>query len=164
MAGRAGLLRGQKEIAGKIDRLLEAVGVRRLKGSSVQAKLELWEARHIELTRELDGLKDESVRPHPNIADLYRRKVATLHDLLGSEATRTEAVEIIHSLIEKVTFRPTSSGRTLEIILFGDLARMVHLAQQPDGSNSIAEAVHEEFACSVKVVAGAGFEPATSGL
>jgi site-specific DNA recombinase len=163
MAGRAGLLRGQKEIAGKIDRLLEAVGVRRLKGSSVQAKLELWEARHIELTRELDGLKDESVRPHPNIADLYRRKVATLHGLLGSEATRMEAVAIIRSLIEKVTFRPTS-GRTLEIILFGDLGRMVHLAQQPDGSNSIAEAVHEEFACSVKVVAGAGFEPATSGL
>ena len=84
------------------------------------------------------------MRLHPNLAALYRQKVATLHDLLGSEATRTEAVEIIRSLIDKVTFRPTS-GRTLEIILFGDLARMVHLAQQPDGKNSIAEPVHEEF-------------------
>ena len=163
---RGGLLREQKEIVGRIDTILEAVGSGTLKGASVQAKLDVWEARQLELARELDNMKDEPVRVHPNLADLYRRKVATLHDLLGSEATRMEAVEIIRSLIDHVTFR-SSSDDTLEISLVGDLARMVHLAQQPseDNENSpIAGAVHEEFACSVKVVAGTGFEPVTFRL
>src|SRR3954469_22929117 len=100
--------------------------------------------------------EDEPGRLHPHLADLYRRKVATLHDLLGSDATRTEAVEIIRSLVDQVMFRPTAS-HGLEIDLIGDLARMVHLAQQSaeNSENSpIAGAVHEEFACSVKVVAG----------
>jgi site-specific DNA recombinase len=109
---------------------------------------------------EVDDREDEPVRLHPNLADLYRRKVATLHDLLGSDATRTEAVEIIRSLVDQVMFRPTASDG-LEIDLIDDLARMVHLAQQSaeNSENSpIAGAVHEEFACSVKVVAGSRYQ------
>jgi site-specific DNA recombinase len=114
------------------------------------------EGRQAGLARELAGLKEEPVRLHPNLADLYRRKVATLHDLLGSDATRTEAVEIIRSLVDRVTFRATADG-ALEVELVGHLARMVHLAQNPSENSPIAEAVHEEFACSVKVVAGERF-------
>jgi site-specific DNA recombinase len=55
------------------------------------------------LAKELAALKQEPVRLHPNLAALYRRKVATLHDLLESDATRTEAVEIIRSLVDQVT-------------------------------------------------------------
>ena len=123
-------------------------------------KLEALEARQTGLARELSGLKEEPVRLHPNLAALYQRKVATLHDLLGSEATRTEAVEIIRSLVDQVTFRPTA-GDALEIDLVGDLARMVHLAQESSEKNEnspIPGAVHEEFACSVKVVAGSRYQ------
>jgi hypothetical protein len=87
---------------------------------------------------------------------VFSWKVTMLHDLLGSEATRAEAVELIRSLIDQVTFRPTARDG-VEIGLDGDLARMVHLAQQsPENSENspIAGAVHEEFACSVKVVEG----------
>jgi len=157
---RGGLLREQKEIAGRIDTLLEAVGSGTLKGASVQAKLDVWEARRLELERELEGLNDEPVRLHPHLADLYRRNIATVHDLLGSEATRTEAVELIRSVVDQVTFRPTASDG-LEIALIGDLVRMIHLAQQSaeiSENSSIAGAVHEEFACSVKVVAGSRYQ------
>ena len=51
-----------------------------------------------------------------------------------------------------------------EIELIGDLASMVHLGQEPDGAGPVRGAVREEFARSVKVVAGAGFEPATFRL
>jgi site-specific DNA recombinase len=115
------------------------------------------------LAKELAALKEEPVRLHPNLAALYRRKVATLHDLLESDATRTEAVEIIRSLVDQVTFRLTADD-ALEIELVGDLARMVHLAQNSSENSPIAGAVHEEFACSVKVVAGVGFEPTTFRL
>jgi hypothetical protein len=71
-----------------------------------------------------------------------------------------EAVELSRSLVDQVTSRPTASDG-VEIGLVGDLARMVHLAQQ-SGENivnsPIAGAVHEEFACSVKVVAGSRYQ------
>ena len=98
---RASLNRELKESAARIDTLLESVASGGLKGPSVQAKLEALEPRQAELARELAGLKDEPVRLH-----LCRRKVATLHDLLESDATRTEAVEITRSLVDHVTFRP----------------------------------------------------------
>jgi hypothetical protein len=98
-------------------------------------------------------LKEEPVRLHPNLAALYHQKVARLHDLLGSDATRTETIEIIRSLVDQVTFRATAEGG-LEIELVGHIARMVHLAQNCSENSPIA-AVHDDFACSVKVVAGA---------
>ena len=74
----------------------------------------------------------EPIRLHPKLADIYRQKVAKLHDLLANDATRTEAIEIIRSLIDTVTFRPGPNSR-LEIELVGDLAQMVHLAQNGNG-------------------------------
>jgi site-specific DNA recombinase len=151
---RDGLVRELKEVAGRIDTLLNAFASGALKGSSVQAKLDELEARHAEIAAELAGLTPEPVRLHPNLAAIYRGKVAALHDLFGSEATRTEAVEIIRSLVDQVTFRPTADA-VLEIELVGDLARMVNLAEKSNENSPIAGAVHDEFVRSVKVVAGA---------
>jgi hypothetical protein len=53
---------------------------------------------------------DEPVRLHPNLAAIYRRKVATLQNLLEDDATRSEAVEVIRSLIDQVIFRPTANA------------------------------------------------------
>ena len=80
------------------------------------------------VTSEVAGLLDEPVRLHPNLAAIYRRKVAALQNLLENDATRTEAVEIIRSLVDQVIFRPTPEAG-LELELVGDIARMVHLAQ-----------------------------------
>jgi site-specific DNA recombinase len=77
--GRASLNRELKtECADRIDTLLEAVASGALKGPSVQAELEELEARQAGLAKKLAALKEEPVRLHPNLAALYRRKVATL--------------------------------------------------------------------------------------
>jgi hypothetical protein len=68
---------------------------------------------------------------------LYRRKVARLHELLENDVSRTEAVEIIGSLVDQVTFRPTADG-SLEIELVGHLARMVYLAKNSSENNDMA--------------------------
>jgi hypothetical protein len=57
-------------------------------------------------SRALADLKAEPVRLHPNLAALYQRNVAKLHEMLESDASRIEAVEIIRSLVDQVTFRP----------------------------------------------------------
>ena len=134
-----------------------------LKGPSVQAKLEALEARQSEVAQELAGLLEEPVRLHPNLAAIYRRKVAELQSLLETDSTRTEAVEIIRSLIDQVKFWPTADAG-LQVELVGDIARMVHLAQTANGNSPISGAVHDEFVRSVKVVAGVGFEPTTFRL
>ena len=159
---RESLLRERTEVESRIDALLDAFASGTLKGQSVQAKLEALEARQTELATEL-ATPVEPVRLHPNLADIYRKKVARLHDLLSNEGTRTEAIENIRSLVDTVTFRP-GPGFRLEVELVGDLAQMVHLAQAPTGNGPVSGAVHEEFARSIKVVAGVGFEPTTFRL
>src|SRR5262249_29932187 len=94
--------------------------------------------------KELAGLSEEPVRLHPNLADLYHQKVAVLQKLLESDDTRTEAVAIIRSLVEKVIFRPAPEAG-LEIELVGDIAGMVHLAQNAKENSPISGAVHDEF-------------------
>jgi hypothetical protein len=53
-----------------------------------------------------------------------------------------------------VIFRPTVEAG-LEVELVGDIARMVHLAQNSNENSPVSGAVQDEFARSVKVVAGA---------
>jgi site-specific DNA recombinase len=160
---REALMREEKELARRIDNLLDAVASGDLRGPTVQAKLEAFEERKLKASEERAGLSDEPVRLHPNLAAAYKAKVASLQTLLQQEATRAEAMEIIRSLIDQVILRPTAEGQ-LEIELVGDLANMVHLAQELDGSVPTRGAVRDEFARSIKVVAGAGFEPATFRL
>ncbi len=129
---RETLAREQKDLERRIDNLLDAVASGDLRGPTVQTKLEAFEERKRQVANDRAGIEDEPVRLHPNLAAAYRRKVASLQTLLQEEATRTEAVEIIRSLIDQVIFRPTAEG-ALEIELVGDLASMVHLAQHADG-------------------------------
>ena len=150
---REGLQREQKDLERRIDTLLDAFASGALKGPSVQTKLETLEARQGEVAKGLAGLLDEPVRLHPNLAAIYRRKVAALQNLLENDATRNEAVEIIRSLVDQVIFRPTAEAG-LEVELVGDIARMVHLAQNSNQDSPVSGAVHDEFARSVKVVAG----------
>ena len=161
---RDALQREQKDLERRIGTLLDAFTSGVLKGASVQAKLEALEARNAEAAKELCGLSDKPVRLYPNLAALYRRKVAALQNLLESDTTRTEAVEIIRSLVDKVIFRPTPEAGGLEVELVGDIAGMVHLAQNSNKNSPVSGAVLDEFTRSVKVVAGVGFEPTTFRL
>jgi site-specific DNA recombinase len=161
---RDALQREQNDLERRIGTLLDAFASGVLKGPSVQAKLEALEARNAETAKELCGLSDKPVRLYPNLAALYRRKVAALQNLLESDTTRTEAVEIIRSLVDKVIFRPTPEAGGLEVELVGDIAGMVHLAQNSNKNSPVSGAVLDEFTRSVKVVAGVGFEPTTFRL
>ncbi|MFT4250995.1 MAG: recombinase family protein [Caulobacter sp.] len=66
---------------------------------------------------------------HPNVADLYRRKVERLTEALNDPADRTFAATALRGLIEKIVVTPTGKRGGLDIRLFGDLETILAWAE-----------------------------------
>ncbi len=127
----------------------------------LKAKLEDLERRKAELEQGLANPHASLPRLHPNLAEFYRQKVATLQETLRDPKLRDEALDLLHSLIDQVEIRPAENG--FEIELIGDIAHMVEFANS-QGHTKKRAALDGAVRCSVTVVAGAGFEPATFRL
>jgi site-specific DNA recombinase len=91
------------------------------------------------------------------VAQVYRAKVERLHEALAHLRLRDDALGILRGLIERVVIHPAEDGLQVEIV--GEIVRMVEL-----GLDAREAALPVAAACSVEVVAGAGFEPATFRL
>ena len=72
--------------------------------------------------------------------------------------TIAEANGAIRQLIEAVRLVP--KGESLQIELFGELAALLKLSEEPKTNHPLAETEGVQ----VTMVAGAGFEPTTFGL
>ena len=67
---------------------------------SIRATLEDLEAQKRKLTHQLKlQTEEDKIALHPNIGELYSRKVEDLQALLKNEATKLQATEVIRSLI-----------------------------------------------------------------
>jgi site-specific DNA recombinase len=107
----------------------------------------------------LDGVEEEPVLLHPNMANYYRQQVENLAEALNSEENSTEAADLIRTLVDRITLTPNKQGK-LDIDLFGDLAGILSLAANK--KRPLDES--DRSVRQVKMVAGAGFEPATFRL
>jgi site-specific DNA recombinase len=149
----------------RIRRLVDTIasGVR---GRAIVSALEEAEARKVEIEEVLAKPAPPILRLHPTLADRYRQRVADLHVALADPDLRSEAIEIIQSLIDRIVVSRAADGLEFEIV--GDLAAMVNLAQSRGRENKKAALVGAALSAtekrSVKVVAGAGFEPTTFRL
>ena len=94
---------------------------------------------------------------HPRMADVYREKVTSLCHALEQEEERAGAADAIRGLIEPILLEP--DGDQLKITLKGDLAGMLSAAKDSKRSPETGDLMLQ-----IKLVAGAGFEPATFGL
>jgi site-specific DNA recombinase len=94
---------------------------------------------------------------HPSIADLYRSKVEELAAALQREDTRLEASKSLRGLVESIVLTPRDGQLGIE--LRGNLAAMLTAGQNAKRSPETGD-----LCVPMKVVAGAGFEPATFGL
>jgi site-specific DNA recombinase len=104
---------------------------------------------------------------HPNLADLYRRRVAELEELLADPELGSEAMDLIRSMIADITVTPREDGDGVNLDLSGDLARILHLCSTSTMQNAQAVAGSGRFGVSayaVSLVAGRGFEPLTFRL
>lgn len=105
-------------------------------------------ARRDEPERQL-AVADEA-RPflHPNMADLYREKVAGLAGALEHPETRPEATETLRGVIDEIVVNPVDG--TLQIELKGNLAAMPGVAQ-----NAKRSAETGDLSLQIALVAGA---------
>ena len=124
--------------------------------NTLQRELAALEARHTELLQQAAVPAPPPIVIHPNASEIYRKKVAELHDALSAEDTRAAAAEALRGLIDGIRVTPENEGNAVELV--GELAQLLLLA----GSKNAASL--REAARSTKLVAGVGFEPTTFRL
>src|SRR5262249_37468562 len=140
------------EVSRKLRGLIEAIA-EGLRAPGLQAKLDELESRKAALEAELAAAPPPAPRFHPNLAEIYRRKVADLQAALAEPATEAEALEILRGLVERVVLYPAETG--FEIELVGEIAAMVDLGAQAKAAGPKGSAIPATYRSSVKVVAGA---------
>ncbi len=65
---------------------------------------------------------------HPNIADIYRRKVARLAEALNHPEDRDAAASAIRGLIERIVLTPSEKWAEMNAVLHGDLGAILEWA------------------------------------
>ena len=160
MEGRAEIASAEAEIA-KIDRELETLLNLILKGGAadaLNAKMVAIEKRKKELELFLAEADEPPPLLHPSMALQYRKRVQQLYDALQDEdeGKRIEAADTLRSLVDQIVLTPIEGK--VEIDVQGDLAGILTISTQ--SKNPAAGATGSQ----VKMVAGAGFEPATFRL
>ncbi len=157
---RNGLEREANDLTKKIDRIVDAIA----EGTDTPAlrfKLQEMEQRLVQVRIDIAEAKTPAVTElHPALPDLYRRRVEQLeHAFQGDALRQAEAANLIRSLIEQIRIIPADGRGAVQIELTGAVAEILAFASTPpssgaqmkDGTNNV----------TVKVVPGAGIEPAT---
>jgi len=116
----------------------------------VRDELRSLEARKRDLERALSASReDSSVEVHPNIGELYAKKVGKLPVLLTDDATRPQAMDIIRSLIDRIEVTEGAERGKPDVVLVGALAAILAFTQ-----NNTAALISENDG-RVLLVAGA---------
>ena len=147
-ATRARLEAERAQVTRRLDGLYDAIADG-LRTAGLKIKLEEMELRLAEIDAKLRAPEPTAVRIHPQLSEIYRRKVEELSETLADPGIRPMALETIRGLIQSVTVHEMASG--VRIDLDGAITALVGLAQP--GAEVIVGS------CSVEVVAGVGFEP-----
>ncbi len=144
-----------------LDRLIQAI-IDGVPGAQVKDRIAALERRKTILTRELSDSKPVPVSLHPNMAELYSQAVGELREALLCEDKRDQAAAIVRELIECIELTPIEleGKKTLAVRLIGRLAGILGLATEAEGPLEEGDPAVRV----AKLVAGAGFEPATFRL
>ena len=101
---------------------------------------------------------------HPNIAEIYRKKVERLAEALGQPAERDEAADAVRGLIERVTLFPGAKRGEMSATLHGEFGTILEWISGHERTENNNTPVAFATGVSVSVVAGTGFEPVTFRL
>ena len=125
----------------------------------VRNELKTLEARKKDLERNLQSNPEEPViEVHPNVAELYAKKVHELQSLLLDDMHRHQAMDIIRAMTDHIEVHAGSEKGKPDVILVGALAQILAYTQ-----NQTA-ALEVENGGRVLMVAGVGFEHTTLSL
>ena len=71
-----------------------------------------------------------NIEVHPNIAELYAKMVTELQSLLTDETTRSQAMDTVRSMIDKIGVHAGTERDKPDVILVGALAQILNYTQQ----------------------------------
>ncbi|NIE81578.1 recombinase family protein [Asaia sp. As-1742] len=111
------------------------------------------EARKAVVTERLANTEKPPPLLHPNMAEIYRQRIASLYASLQAEETKTEAAERLRTLVSQITLQPADGE--LAIILRGDLAAILQFsAHKKNATVHPDSGVLDAFVSQVSLVAG----------
>jgi hypothetical protein len=116
----------------QINRLVDAI----TEGTpaAVRERLATLEQRRLVLEMEAATAVAPAPRLHPNLAEVYRRKMAELTEALRQEDSG-EARELVRSLVDYITLIPDWDRQRIEVR--GELAAILRMAQGPGHERSV---------------------------
>ena len=138
-------------VTGKIKTMIAAIE----DGGYVRGmsdRLRELEARQAKLTERLAAVPADVPDIHPNIPEIYRRKVARLAEALDRPEDRDEAAAAIRGLIERIELTPGEKRGQMHATLHGDLGTIIEWAGNGRGKGTTDT---PKSGMSVSVVAGA---------
>jgi DNA invertase Pin-like site-specific DNA recombinase len=136
---RAPLEKRIADLRGEERRLVAAFATGRLPESALERVTEA-ETERKALEAELDQIRDHTAQPtqlHPNAADAYARIIQQLETVLSGiddaggaidARARTEAIETVRSLIQRITVSTNKESRDVDLQVEGDLAALLTLS------------------------------------
>lgn len=90
-----------KKVEQQLEGLITAIS-EGLRGAGTQGRLDALEAEKATLSLELQNPQTALVLLHPNLAEMYQKKVQDLQGALNQPDQRDEAFATLRSLIERV--------------------------------------------------------------
>jgi hypothetical protein len=96
------------------------------------------EARKTELKDRLANAEEPPPLLHPNMAEIYRQRIAALYENLQNDDEKAEAAEVFRTLVDQVTLVPDEAE--LAIVLRGDLAAILRFAANKKNRDVLSEA------------------------
>ena len=125
-AAEAELAKIRRRLRQIVNAIADGISARTLKD-----ELLALEAREDVLKAKFEATSEQKVLLNPGMADLYRARVANLHEALARPGAGQEAVEAIRSLVERVVLVPTNDR--LVIDLYGEIGPIRKLAMAQQG-------------------------------
>ena len=141
-----------------MERLVDAIA-NGTPPAAVNDRLRELDARRATLEEQIATAAKPAPRLHPNLAQLYRQKVASLTEVLAKDDA-AEARELIRGLVEAIVLVPEDGKLRVEIR--GELASILALAE--GARRDKGAGVTGALCAQIKMVAGTGFEPVTFRL
>ena len=126
--------------------------------SSTKSELEALEARKERQKQEMAEASEAAPVMPDDLAEVYRDKVDALVSSLNDPETRHEATDAIRAMVEKIIVHWDAEAGEHGVEIEGEIVALLQA-----GTNKNAAALGAA-ANSLKLVAGAGFEPATFRL